>query len=92
MPKYVVERDVAGAGQLSSTGLHSLAKKSCDVLRGMGPDIQWVESYITGNKIYCVYIAPNPELINQHARAGGFPCTRIEEIKSILDPTSAEPS
>ena len=65
MPKYVVERDVAGAGQLSSTELPSIAKKSCDVLRGMGPDIQWVESYIRGNKICCVYIAPNPELFHR---------------------------
>lgn len=90
MPKYIVERDLTGAGQLSTTQLNSIAKKSCDVLRRMDRDIQWLESYITSNRIYCVYIAPNPELIREHAKAGEFPCTRIEEVKNVIDPTSAE--
>lgn len=90
MPKYVVERELTGAGQLNSNQLSAIAKKSCDVLRKMGPEIQWQESYITGNKIYCIYIAPNPELIRQHAQAGQFPCTSIEEVKSVIDPTTAE--
>ena len=90
MPKYIVERDLTGAGQLSTTQLNSIAKKSCDVLRKMDRDIQWLESYITSNRIYCVYIAPNPELIREHAKAGEFPCTRIEEVKNVIDPTSAE--
>ncbi len=90
MPKYIIERDLAGAGQLSSTQLGAIAKKSCDVLRKMGPDTQWIESYITGNKIYCVYIAQNEERIREHAKAGGFPCTKIEEVKRVIDPTTAE--
>jgi hypothetical protein len=90
MPKYIVERELTGAGQLNPTQLSSIAKKSCGVLQKMGPDIQWLESYITNNKIYCVYIAPNPELIREHAKAGEFPCTRVEEVKTVIDPTSAE--
>lgn len=90
MPKYIIERDLAGAGQLNSAQLSSIAKKSCDVLRKMGPEIQWQESYITGNKIYCVYIAPNPELIREHAKAGEFPITRVEEVKTVIDPTTSE--
>jgi hypothetical protein len=90
MPKYVVERDLVGAGQLSSAQLTSIAKKSCDVLRNMGPEIQWRESYVTGNKIYCVYIAANPDMIRQHAKEGDFPITRIEEVKSVIDPTTSE--
>lgn len=92
MPKFIIERDLTGAGQLNATQLNEIAKKSCDVLRKMGPDIQWQESYITGNKIYCVYIAPNEQLIRQHAKAGEFPCTRVEEVKNIIDPTTAEPA
>ncbi len=90
MPKYVIERDLMGAGQLNETQLSSIAKKSCDVLRTMGPDIQWIESYVTGNKIYCVYIAPSPDLIHKHAKAGEFPITRVEEIKAVIDPTTSE--
>lgn len=92
MPKYIIERDLAGAGQLNATELNAIAKKSCDVLRKMASDIQWLESYITGNKIYCLYIAPNPELIREHAKAGDFPCTSVEEVKNIIDPTTAEPA
>ena len=90
MPKYIVERELTVAGELTPTQLSSIAKKSCDVLRKMGPEIQWQESYITGNKIYCVYIAPNPELIREHAKAGEFPCTSVEEVKTVIDPTTAE--
>jgi len=90
MPKYIVERELAGAGKLDSAQLTSIAKKSCDVLRKMGPEIQWQESYITGNKIYCVYIAANPDMVRQHAKAGEFPITRVEELKSVIDPTTSE--
>jgi hypothetical protein len=90
MPKYIVERELAGAGKLDSAQLTSIARKSCDVLRKMGPEIQWQESYITGNKIYCVYIAANPDMIRQHAKAGEFPITRVEEVKSVIDPTTSE--
>ncbi len=90
MPKYIVERELPGAGQLNSAQLNSIAQKSCSVLRNMGPEIQWRESYITANKIYCVYIAPNPDLIRQHAKAGQFPITSVEEVQSVIDPTTAE--
>ena len=90
MPKYIVERELPGAGQMNSAQLTAVAQKSCDVLRDMGPEIQWRESYITANKIYCVYIAPNPALIRQHAKAGQFPITSVEEVKSVIDPTTAE--
>lgn len=90
MPKYIVERDLNGAGQLDGTQLALIAKKSCDVLRTMGPEIQWIESYITGNKIYCLYIAPTPDLIRQHAKAGEFPITRVEEVATVIDPTTSE--
>jgi len=90
MPKYIVERELAGAGKLDSAQLTSIAKKSCDVLRKMGPEIQWQESYITGNKIYCVYIAANPDMVRQHAKTGEFPITRVEEVKSVIDPTTSE--
>ncbi len=90
MPKYIIERELAGAGKLDSAQLASIAKKSCDVLRRMGPEIQWQESYVTDNKIYCVYIAANPDMIRQHAKAGEFPITRVEEVKSVIDPTTSE--
>jgi hypothetical protein len=92
MPKYIIERDVSGAGKLSASQLNSIAQKSCDVLRKLGPEIQWRESYIVNDKIYCVYIAPNAELIRQHAQLGGFPITRIEEVTAVIDPTTAERS
>ena len=90
MPKYVIERDFAGAGNLSPQELHAIAQKSCGVLQNQGPQIQWLHSYVTADKIYCVYIAPNENLISEHASQGGFPANRISEIKSIIDPTTAE--
>ncbi len=90
MPKYLIERDVPGAGKLSSRELQALSQKSCSVLNKLGPQIQWVQSYVTGDKVYCVYIAPSAEMIREHARQGGFPVNRIAEIKSVIDPTTAE--
>jgi uncharacterized protein DUF4242 len=90
MPKYVIEREIAGAGNLSPQELQSISQKSCSVLRDLGPQIQWVQSYVTGDKIYCIYIAPDEEMIREHAQAGGFPADRISEIKSVIDPTTAE--
>lgn len=90
MPKYLIERDLPGAGNLSTTELQGVAQTSCDVLREMGPQIQWVESYVTDDKVYCVYISPNEEMIRQHAKQGGFPANRISEIKTTIDPTTAE--
>nr|WP_294935874.1 DUF4242 domain-containing protein [uncultured Flavobacterium sp.] len=90
MPKYVIERDIPGAGALNSDELKEIAMTSCDVLRKMGPEIQWVESYVTGNKIYCVYIAPNEEMVRQHAKEGGFPADAVNEVANIIDPTTAE--
>jgi hypothetical protein len=90
VPKYVIERDFAGAGNLSPQELHAIAQKSCSVLKDQGPEIQWLHSYVTADKIYCVYIAPNEDLIRQHAQQGGFPANRISEIKSVIDPTTAE--
>ena len=90
MPKYVIEREIPGAGDLSPQQLHAISRTSCGVLRQMGPQIQWVHSYVTGDKIYCVYIAPNEEVIREHATQGGFHANRISEIKSIIDPTMAE--
>lgn len=90
MPKYVIEREIFGAGNLSSADLQSISQKSCAVLTSMGPQIQWVQSYVTENKIYCVYIAPNEDAIREHAKQGGFPVNSISEIKTIIDPTTAE--
>jgi hypothetical protein len=90
MPKYVIERTLPGAGQLSPAELAAVADKSCSVLRSLGPQVQWVQSYVTGDKIYCIYIAPNEGLIREHARLGGFPAERISEIKAMIDPTTAE--
>jgi hypothetical protein len=90
MPKYVIERDMPGAGSLSPEQLHGAAKTSCGVLQKLGPQIQWVESYVTDDKIYCVYISPNKQLIEEHARQGGFPANRISEVKAIIDPTTSE--
>lgn len=89
MEKFIIERLVEGAGQLSSQELQEISQRSCDVLRDMGPDIQWVESYVTDNKIYCVYLAENPSLLREHAHAGGFPADQISEVKKIIDPTTA---
>ena len=90
MPKYVIEREIPGAGNLSAQDLQGVSQKSCGVLKNLGPQIQWVQSYVTGDKIYCVYIAPNEEMIREHASQGGFPANRISEVKSIIDPTTAE--
>jgi hypothetical protein len=90
MPKYVIEREIPGAGKLSPQEFQGVSQKSCSVLRNLGPEIQWVESYVTDDKIYCVYIAPNEEIIREHARQGGFPANRISEVKRMIDPTSAE--
>ncbi|MDT4895999.1 MAG: hypothetical protein QOH25_1076 [Acidobacteriota bacterium] len=90
MPKFVIEREIPGAGDLSSQELQGISQKSCGVLQNMGPQIQWVQSYVTGDKVYCVYIAPNEEMIREHAQQGGFPANRVSEIKSVIDPTTAE--
>jgi uncharacterized protein DUF4242 len=90
VPKYLIEREIPGAGNLSQQELQGISQTSCGVLQKLGPDIQWVESYVTGDKVYCVYIAPSEELIKEHAKQGGFPANRISEIKSVIDPTTAE--
>ena len=90
MPKYLIEREIPGAGKLSPEQLHGISQKSCSVLNTLGPQIQWIHSYVTGDKIYCVYRAPNEEMVREHARQGGFPANRISEITSIIDPSTAE--
>ncbi len=90
MPKFLIEREIPGAGNLSAQELQAISQKSCGVLRGMGPQIQWVESYVTGDKIYCVYIAPDEATVREHAAQGGFPANRVSEIKRMIDPTTAE--
>jgi len=90
MPKFVIERDVPQAGNLSSEQLQAISQKSCGILREMGPAIQWVESYVTDDKIYCVYVAPDEEAVRKHAQQGGFPANRVSQIRSVIDPTTAE--
>jgi hypothetical protein len=90
MPKYVIEREIPGAGKLSQEELHAISQKSCQVLTKMGPQIQWVQSYVTDDKVYCVYIAPNEAAVREHARQGGFPANRISEVRSVIDPTTAD--
>ncbi len=90
MPKYVIEREIPGAGELSAEQLNGISQTSCSVLNKLGPQIQWLESYVTDDKIYCVYIAPNEEMIREHASMGGFPANRISEVRTIIDPTTAE--
>jgi len=90
MPKYVIEREIPGAGNLSPQELQSVSQKSCSVLQNLGPQIQWLHSYVTGDKIYCIYIAPSEEMVREHAQQGGFPANRISEIKTVIDPTTAE--
>ena len=90
MPKYIIEREIPGAGKLSAAELKGIAQKSCAVLDKLGPSIQWVESYVTGDKIYCVYVALNEQLVRDHAQQGGLPANRISEIKTIIGPTTAE--
>ena len=90
MPKYVIEREIPGAGALTPEQLQAISQTSCGVLRKLGSEIQWVHSYVTADKIYCVYIAPNAEMVREHARQGGFPANRVEEVQSVIDPTTAE--
>ena len=90
MPKYLIEREIPGAGKLTRHELMAISQQSCGVLQNMGPQIQWVQSFVTGDKITCVYIAPNAEMVREHARQGGFPANRVEEITTIIDPTTAE--
>jgi hypothetical protein len=90
MPKFVIEREIPGAGKLSATELQAISHKSCGVLNSMGPQIQWVHSYVTGDKIYCIYNAPNEETIRRHAKEGGFPANSIARVSAIIDPTTAE--
>jgi Protein of unknown function (DUF4242) len=90
MPKYVIEREIPAAGKMSREQLQVVSEKSCSVLRNLGPQIQWVESYVTDDKLYCVYVAPNEEIIREHARQGGFPANRISEVRAVIDPTTAE--
>lgn len=90
MPKYVIEREIPGAGSLTAAELQGISAKSCGVLQELGPSIQWVQSYVTGDKIYCVYIAPNEALVREHARQGGFPANKVSEVRTVIDPTTAE--
>jgi hypothetical protein len=90
MPKYVIEREIPGAGQILPDQLQAISQTSCGVLKKLGPQIQWVHSYVTDNKIYCVYIAPNEEILREHAKQGGFPANKVSEVKTIIDPTTAE--
>lgn len=90
MPKYVIERELPGAGDLSADELKGISQTSCGVLTDMGPQIQWLQSQVTDDKIYCTYIAPNEDMIRQHAEQGGFPANKVSEVKSVIDPTTAE--
>ena len=90
MPKYVIERELPGVGTLSDEQLQGISQKSCGVLSSMGPQIQWLHSYVTGDKIFCVYIAPNEEMVRKHAEMGGFPANSIAAVKTMIDPTTAE--
>jgi hypothetical protein len=90
MPKYVIEREIAGAGKLTAADLKGVAATSCGVLRDLGPSIQWVESFVTDDKIYCVYVAPDEAMVREHARKGGFPANKVSEVRSIISPTTAE--
>lgn len=90
MPRYIIERDILGAGQLSAQELQAISQKSCSVLANLGPQIQWQQSYVTGDKIYCVYLAPNEDLVREHARQGGFPANRVSQVVTTIDPVSAE--
>jgi hypothetical protein len=90
MPKYIIEREIPGAGSLSADQLQAISQKSCGVLRELGSEIQWLQSYVTGDKIYCVYIAANEELVRKHAEQGGFPANKISRVSRTIDPTTAE--
>ncbi|MCE3282128.1 MAG: hypothetical protein K0Q66_865 [Chitinophagaceae bacterium] len=90
MPRYVIEREIPGAGNLSADQLKGISQTSCSVLAKLGSEIQWVHSYVTGDKIYCVYIAPNEEMVREHARQGGFPANSVSQVATVIDPTTAE--
>ena len=90
MPKYVIEREIPGAGKIQPAELQAISQKSCSVLSGLGPQIQWVESFVTDDKIYCIYIAPNKEMVLEHAKQGGFPANSVAEVRTMIDPTTAE--
>jgi hypothetical protein len=90
MPKFVIERDIPQAGSLSSEQLHAISQTSCEILREMGPEIQWVESYVTDDRVYCVYVAPNEDAVRKHAQQTGFPANRIAQVRSVIDPTTAD--
>ncbi len=90
MPKFVIEREIAGAGKLPPKELQAISQKSCSVLREMGPQIQWIQSYVTDDKIYCVYVAPDEAAVRTHAQKGGFPANRVSRVRTIIDPTTAE--
>lgn len=90
MPKYLIEREIPGAGKLSAEELKAISQKSSSVLSKMGPQIQWLQSYVTGDKVYCVYIAPNEKMVREHAQQAGFPANRVSEVTSVIDPTTAE--
>jgi hypothetical protein len=90
MPKYVIEREIPGAGRLSAAELHAVSQKSCGVIRSIGPQIQWLQSYVTDDKLYCVYIAPDEATVRKHAELGGFPANRVSQVRAVIDPTTAE--
>lgn len=90
MPKFVIEREIVGVGKLPRQELQAISRKSCDVLQSMGPKIQWIQSFVTDNKIYCEYIAPDEETVKQHAQEGGFPANSVARVRSVIDPTTAE--
>jgi hypothetical protein len=90
MPRYVIERDIPGAGKLSAAELKAISQKSCSVLGDLGPQIQWQQSYVTGDRVHCVYIAPNEDMIREHANRGGFPANRISQVVTVIDPVTAE--
>lgn len=90
MPRFMIEREIPGAGKLSREELHAISQKSCGVLQEMGPQIQWQESYVTGDKVYCVYIAPDEATVREHAKLGGFPANAVSRVTSVIDPTTAD--
>ena len=90
MPKYVIEREIPGAGKLSKQELQAISQKSCGVLRNLGPQVQWLHSYVTDDKVYCVYIAPNEAAVLEHAKQGGFPANRVSQVRTTIDPTTSE--
>jgi len=90
MPKFVIEREIPGAGNLTAADLHGISQKSCGVLQSMGPKIQWVQSYVTDDKVYCIYLAPDEATVREHAKQGGFPANTIARVRAVIDPTTAE--